>query len=225
MKILIHACPQRMWYVTDFLVPMLRDQGAEDIEIWNDTQQLGNLKSCMDSFAARTGDGGTWHIQDDVLPCHDFMERCEEYDDGLVYGFCCRNFNDRLDAAGEVYVPDAWNSFQCVRIPDAWARECAEWVFSKAWQKESYLPELQILFGLGKGDDTFYHEYINCRHPFETALNLKPNLVDHIDWLVGGSAIQHWRDYIARAEFFDDQYLVDELSERIKRYQAQIINK
>ena len=224
MKILIHACPQRMWYVTDFLIPMLREQGAKDIEIWNDTQQHGNLKSCMDSFAARTGDGGTWHIQDDVLPCHDFVERCEEYDDGLVYGFCCRNFNDRPDAAGEVYVSDAWNSFQCVRIPDAWARECAEWVFSKAWQKESYLPELRILFGLGKGDDTFYHEYINCRHPYETALNLKPNLVDHIDWLVGGSAIQHWRDYIARAEFFDDQYLVEELSERIKRYQAQIIN-
>lgn len=223
MKILIHACQQRMWYVTDFLIPMLREQGAKDIEIWNDTQQHGNLKSCMDSFAERIGDGGTWHIQDDILPCHDFVERCEEYDDGLVYGFCCRNFNDRPDAAGEVYVSDAWNSFQCVRIPDAWARECAEWVFSKAWQKESYLPELQILFGLGKGDDTFYHEYINCRHPYETALNLKPNLVDHIDWLIGGSAL-HWRDYIARAEFFDDQYLVDELAERIKRYKAQIIN-
>ena len=29
MKFLIHACPQRMWYVEDFLIPMLREQGAE----------------------------------------------------------------------------------------------------------------------------------------------------------------------------------------------------
>ena len=38
MNILIHACPQRMWYVNDFLVPMLREQGGEDIEIWNDSE-------------------------------------------------------------------------------------------------------------------------------------------------------------------------------------------
>ena len=220
MNIMIHACPQRMWFVEDFLIPMLKEQGAENIDVWNDVHKHGNLKSCMDAFASMEGDGGTWHIQDDVLPCHDFVKRCEEHDEGLVYGFCCRNFNDRLDAAGEVYVCDAWNSFQCVRIPNKYARECSEWVYSKKWQTESYLPELQILFGLNKGDDTFFHEFIQIRHGHETALNLKPNLVDHVDWLVGGSALQTWRDYIARAEFFEDQYLVDELSERIKRYQS-----
>lgn len=222
MKILIHACPQRMWYVRDFLIPMLQEQGAEHIEVWNDVKQQGNLVACMRSFASRqgTGDEGTWHIQDDVLPCRDFVKRCEENDEGLVYGFCCRNFGDRLDAHGEVFVVDAWNSFQCVRIPDAWARDCAKWVFSKDWQKESPLPELQIMFGVGRGDDTFYHEYMNCRHPYETALNLKPNLVEHVDWLLGGSSLQKWRDYIARAEYFEDQDLIDELRDRIKRYNS-----
>ena len=219
MKILIHACPQRMWFVEDFLIPMLKEQGAEDIDVWNDVNHHGNLKSCMDSFKSMEGDGGTWHIQDDVIPCHDFVKRCEENDEGLVYGFCCRNFNDRLDAAGEVYVCDAWNSFQCVRIPNQYARECADWVYSKQWQKESALPELQIMFGVNKGDDTFFHEFIQIRHGYETALNLKPNLVDHIDYLIGGSAIQ-FRDYLARAEFFEDKYLIEELSERIKRYQS-----
>lgn len=223
MKILIHACPQRMWYVEDFLLPMLREQGAEDIEIWNDTDHKGNLRSCMDSFAARTGNGGTWHIQDDVLPCRDFVQRCEENDDGLVYGFCCRNFSDRLDAHGEVYVPDAWNSFQCVRIPDQYARECAEWVYSEEWKRESQSFELPILYKVNKGDDTFFHEFVICRHGRETAFNVKPNMVEHIDWLIGGSAIS-WRDYIARAEFFEDQDLVEDLSKRIKRYNAQIIN-
>ena len=221
MKFLIHACPQRMWYVEDLLMPMLQEQGVENIEVWNDTEHAGNLRSCMDSFLSRTGDGGTWHLQDDVLPCRDFVKRCEENDDGLVYGFCCRNFNDRIDAYGDVYVPDAWNSFQCVRIPDEYARECASWVYSGIWEKESTLIELPVLYKLGKGDDTFFHEYMICRHSHETALNLKPNLVEHIDWLIGGSALQQWRDYIARAEFFEDQDLIEELAQRIKRYKAR----
>ena len=220
MKILIHACPQRMWYVRDFLIPMLQEQGAEQIEVWNDIHQKGNLRSCMDSFAARIGDGGTWHIQDDVLPCRDFVKRCEEHDEGLVYGFCCRNFNDRLDAGGEVYVCDAWHSFQCVRIPDAYARDCARWFYASEWTNNC-IPEIPILFARKQGDDTFFHEYININHGYETALNLKPNLVEHLDWLLGGSSLQKWRDYIARAEFFEDLDLVDELSERIKRYQER----
>lgn len=220
MKFLIHACPQRIWYVEDFLLPMLSEQGAEDVHVWNDSYMVGNLKACMDAFSFVSG-GGTWHLQDDVLPCRDFVKRCKEHDDGLVYGFCCRNFNDRLDAYGEVYVPDAWNSFQCVRIPDKYANECAEWVRSKAWETESASPELPILYQLNKGDDTFFHEFMEVRHPEETALNLKPNLVDHIDWLVGGSSIQQWRDYIARAEYYEDMDLIEELSERIKRYKAR----
>ena len=37
MKILIHACPQRMWYVNEQLAPSLIAQGAE-VEIWNDKE-------------------------------------------------------------------------------------------------------------------------------------------------------------------------------------------
>lgn len=217
MKFLIHACPQRMWYVEEFLVPSIKQQGAENIEIWNDTEKKGNLKACMESFAARIGDEGTWHLQDDVIICRDFVDRCREHDEGVVFGFCCRNFGDRLDAYGDVYISDAWNSFQCVRIPDQWARECAEWVMSEAWKEESGSPELPILWQLGKGDDTFFHEFMMCRHGYETAENLKPNLVDHVDHLIGGSSIQHWRDYLARSEYWNDYELINELKEGINR--------
>lgn len=216
MKILIHAVPERMWYVNEFLIPALRAQGAEKIEIWNDETHEGNLAACMASFAAREGDGGTWHLQDDVLPCRDFVTRCRDLDDGVVFGFCCRNFGDRLDAFGQVYAPDAWNSFQCVRIPDAYARECAAWVRSMRWDKESPSAELPILWQLGKGDDTFFHEFLACRHPYDAVENVKPNLVEHVDWLLGGSTLQQWRDYLARAEFWDDQDLIDALRERIR---------
>lgn len=215
MKILIHAVPERMWYVNEFLIQALQAQGAEEIEIWNDTEHRGNLDACLDAFASREGDGGTWHLQDDVLPRRDFVTRCRDLDDGIVFGFCCRNFGDRLDAFGQVYAPDAWNSFQCVRIPDAYARECADWVRSMRWQKESPAPELPILWQLGKGDDTFFHEFLQCCYPSEIVENVKPNLVEHIDWIIGGSTIQ-WRDYIARAEYWDDEDLIDALRARIK---------
>ena len=215
MKVLIHACPKRMWYVDEFLIPSLKAQGIDDIEVWNDTEGKGNLQSCMESFASRTGDGGTWHIQDDVLPCQDFVKRCRDLDDGIVFGFCCRNFGDRLDAFGQVYAPDAWNSFQCVRIPDAYARECADWVRSMRWEKESPAPELPILWQVGKGDDTFFHEFLQCCHPTEIVENVKPNLVEHVDWIIGGSTLQ-WRDYIAKAEFWDDEDLIAALRARIK---------
>ena len=215
MKILIHAVPERMWFVNEFMIPALQAQGAEQIEIWNDTEHRGNLDACLDAFASREGDGGTWHLQDDVLPCRDFVTRCRDLDDGIVFGFCCRNFGDRLDAFGQVYAPDAWNSFQCVRIPDAYARECASWVRSMRWKKESPAPELPILWQLGKGDDTFFHEFLQCCYPAEIVENVKPNLVEHVDWIIGGSTLQ-WRDYIARAEYWDDEDLIAALRERIK---------
>ena len=52
MKVLIHACPKRMWYVEGFLLPELERQGADEVEVWNDVERKGNLKSCMASFAS-----------------------------------------------------------------------------------------------------------------------------------------------------------------------------
>ncbi len=42
---MIHACPAREWYVTDFLVPSLIDQGISEneISVWVDRDGRGNL--------------------------------------------------------------------------------------------------------------------------------------------------------------------------------------
>lgn len=210
-----------MWYVNGYLAPELKRQGA-DVDIYCDTDKLGNLRACMTAFANVKGDGHTWHVQDDILPARDFVKRCEALEDmeGPIYGFCCRNFGDRLDAYGEVYIPDAWNSFQCVRIPNEYARECAAWVKSGAFWGESDSPELPILYHLGNGDDTFFHKFMEARHGMETAYNVKPNLVEHIDWLIGGSSLQTWRDFLAKAEYWEDPALVTEVNtiiQKIKR--------
>lgn len=217
MRILIHAVPERLWYVENFLMPSLIKQGAEDVRIWCDENHSGNLKACMDAFACMEGDKGTWHLQDDVIVCRDFVTRCRELDIGVVYGFCCRNFGDRLDAFGTVYPADAWNSFQCVRIPDEYARECAAWVRSEEWRSESMENDLNTLWEFGRGDDTFFHEFMKARHTFDAVENVAPNLVEHVDCLLGGSTLQTWRDYIARSEFWDDQELVKDLKTRINR--------
>ena len=216
MKILIHACPKRMWYVEGFLVPMLKEQGAEDIEIWNDAEKRGNLKACMDSFAARKGDGGTWHLQDDVLPRRDFVKRCREIDNGVVYGFCCEHFTDDAQQTGMVYQCDSWHSFQCVRIPDAYARECAAWVRSESWKTQSPNPELHVIWNRNNGDDTFFREFMACWHGREMVRNEKPNLVEHVDWIVGGSIISPYRGFFARAHYWDDEALVEELKQAVK---------
>ena len=57
MRYLIHACPQRLWYVNDYLIPSMLLQGVkrDDIEVWNDADGRGNLTSCMESFRACAG--------------------------------------------------------------------------------------------------------------------------------------------------------------------------
>jgi len=41
----------------------------------------------------------------------------------------------------------------------------------------------------GKRDDSIFREYIVTHEPQIPALNLYPNIVDHIDYLLGGSVI------------------------------------
>ena len=193
MKVMIHACPQRMWYVEGFLVPELERQGADEVEIWNDTEGKGNLRACMEAFAAcgrrrslglrpsgggdlSTGcagppplsgeakGGGTWHIQDDVLLCRDFVERCREHDEGVVYGFCCEQFTDDPAKVGRVPVKDAWHSFQCVRIPDAWARECAAWLEGPGRTSGLY----PIWIRSGKMDDDVFRTFLRNQHSRKT---------------------------------------------------------
>ena len=75
MKILIHAVPQRLWYVQNFMLPQLRQQGYEEAQIFLDDRKLGNLEACLQSFEQLPDEGGTWHLQDDLLLAKDFVRR------------------------------------------------------------------------------------------------------------------------------------------------------
>ena len=216
MRYMIHACPRRMWYVNDFLIPSMLDQGIsrEDIIVWNDERGRGNLFSCMDSFASCRGvDGGTWHLQDDVLICRDFAEYTQEFvGDQVVCGFCFSGYENGTPITGEVYSVLMWqSSFPCIYIPNAIAAECAEWFFKDA----RYRPEFADWVASRKKDDTFFRTFFVERHRDEKVINLAPHLVEHVDYIIGGSTINQWRGHTSRGDWFMDDDLVDELKIKV----------
>ncbi len=219
MELLIHTCPARLWYVEEYLVPELRRQGAEKIRIWNDKNRSGNLIACMEAFESCTGAGGTWHLQDDVLPCRNFVQRAEEeekwYGEKILCGFVNEQGGPDCNLRGEVYAPDMWYSFPCIYIPNQLARECAGWFFDGTWKTEAMFSAF-ALAECGRGDDWFFKEFMELRHGSETVINLTPCLVEHVDIFLGGSAVSPFRGFWARAVYWEDQELVDELRAWIK---------
>ena len=91
MRYMIHCVPSRLWYVEDFLVPSMLEQGisSNEISIYCDYKRKGNLFSFMDSIrycGEHPVEGGTWHLQDDVLISRNFAKTTREFNSGVVCG-------------------------------------------------------------------------------------------------------------------------------------------
>lgn len=212
-KYMIHAMPKRMWYVEQYLIPSMIEQGIakEDISIWNDSKGEGNLKACMNAFLSLPNDSeGTWHLQDDVIISHSFKATTEAVDFGIVCGF--KSMYDGTARYGAVPFSESWFSFLCIRIPNRLARQCAIWVardiignpvYREYWEK-------------GVNDDWMFRMFINSHYKDMTTINLKPNIVDHIDYLIGGTVNSNARTTEIRSKLWEDEYLVQELERRLK---------
>jgi len=202
-RYLIHACESRMWYVEDYLIPSLYEQGIDTVDAWVDVNRDGNLKSCMDSFLDCENYGtSTWHLQDDVVISRDFAKRTQEYADGIVCGFCCSMFEFSKSYG-------MWYSFPCIHIPDYIAADCAKWFYTERVQKQFATYVMN-----GKCDDEVFIHYCKANHLEYT--NLNPNLVDHVDYLIGGSLTNAQRNYkITRSSYFKDQDLVEDLAVKL----------
>lgn len=211
-KYLIHAVPRRMWYVNDFLIPSMLEQGIDkaNIKVYNDEKGEGNLRACMNAFASCEDDGGTWHLQDDVCICNEFKTITEAVDFGLICGFSSEMY-DGEGKIGLVDRKDMWFSFPCIRIPNNYARDCAEWV-------TKYIignPVYKDFWEGGANDDWAFRLYLKEFYTFVHAMNIAPNLVDHIDFLVGGGTGKKTRDKQVRAQYWKDPTIVEKLAEKI----------
>ena len=213
-KYMIHTMPKRLWYVDEYLIPSMVLQGIKqsDIQVYNDEKQEGNLKACMNAFLQMPNDGdGTWHLQDDIIISSKFKQTTEAVDYGIVCGFKSEYDGDRK--AGAVSFEDSWFSFLCIRIPNYIARKCAEWV-------NMYMignPVYKEYWKDGVNDDWMFRQFIRTEYPNALAINLKPNIVDHIDYLIGGTVNSNKRITQIRAKYWEEEQLVDELASRLKR--------
>ena len=215
-KYLIRCCNRRYEYVTKYLVPSMITQGIKEdnIKVYLDVNNEGCLESCMKAFSSVPDDDeGTWHLQDDIIISSDFRICTEKYNDGIVCGYCWEK--DRYkEVSGFVDADHMWYSFPCIRIPNKIARGCAKWYYDFVINSNEY----HIWVNAKKYDDSVFDIYVKdyCRGTV-MILNLEPNIVDHIDYLIGGSVINYMRSEVqTRAAHFEDKYLVDKLAEILK---------
>lgn len=215
MKYLIHACEQRMWYVKDFLIPSMVDQGIDisRIRVFNDADVLGNLKAYMASLEMFGPEDDYWHISDDVCIAPDFAEKTEKLagTEKVICAFACKICNNA--SAGIVRPIDMWYSFPGIYIDKYLAMDFLIWLKNRA---PMILPDCFWL-KKGKGDDALFKNFLIYNYPVLRVLNYAPNLVNHIDYMLGGSITNTQRDKSkdTTAVFWNHPEILEDLERRI----------
>ncbi len=209
-KYMIHTCPARLWYVKEHLLPSLLQQGImqDDIEIYNDSNHDGNLMSTLKSFRLLPDNGQTWHLQDDVIISNKFASITEYFSPvyNIVSGFCSIYDDDTI---GGVKPHDMWYSFQCIRIDNRLAHEFISWVKHEDEINRHFVQISNNMF-----DDSLFKDFMKNRHPDANCFNICPNLVEHIDDLIGGSTLVNRKEKM-KSKFWNDPELVLELKRRL----------
>ena len=67
-----------------------------------------------------------------------------------------------------------------------------------------------------KHDDLLFRYFLDHYYKSLEAFNLAPNLVEHVDWLLGGSIVNQYREKDASSLYWEDEELVIELQRNLK---------
>jgi len=200
--------------VEKYLIPAMTRQGIkeESIIVYQDVKCLGNLKAFMNSLRYLENDDTTWHLQDDIAISKTFKEKTESFTSGVVCGFC--STFDKYKKGGKVNVKDMWYSFPCIHIPNNLSKEFLRWFKENAMGNEAYKHHLKE----NKHDDVLFMDFLKANYPSMEITHLIPNIVDHIDYLLGGSVVNPARkDKRVTSLFWYDKDVVDAI-ERSLRY-------
>lgn len=192
MDILVHASPEREWYVERYLLPKIGNA-----KVFYDMEHQGNIKAYLKSFEDLPICGNTWHMEDDVIPDRSFLQWAGVLEDfeGIVCGF------------GATTKPEVY-SFPCIRIPNRYIKDFLEWV------KQTDDQCVKARMELGKGIDFIFHKYW-VMHKIPTYV-FNPCMVEHIDDLIGGSLINEREKPIKAYKFVDDK-AIEDLKEWLER--------
>lgn len=219
MAYMIHACPSRVWYVSNYLIPSMTEQGInrDSIEMWLDIEGVGNLEAFMQSlrWIGENWDESdrTWHLQDDVVISKHFREAAEQECEHIVCGYCNEvQDGGNVNLIGIVSAQFAWLSMTCICIPNSYAKECADWFYNDVLPNGKYLEYVSE----GKHDDVLWRNFIAERHPDDCVYNRIPNIVDHVDYMLGGSTVNMQRTDIRKAYRWEEPEVTESLKERLK---------
>lgn len=215
-RYLIHTCNKRLWYVEKYLLPSMLEQGIkrETIEIYNDVHGEGQIPSLIKSLNYTHGD--TWHLQDDIIISQDFRRMTEAYNDGIVCGFCNSFSKGR---PGYVEMSAMWYSMPCIRIPEKIFTEFIAWL-NNAETRKKYV----YYFADNKHDDVFLEIFLNENYRTTKVHNLAPNIVNHIDHLIGGSLINQDRvkePFELMATYWEEPQLLIDIEKRLRKEVAK----
>ena len=210
MQYMIHTCNKRKWYVEQHLVPSMLRQGIkpEDITVWLDDKKLGNLKAWVASCEDLPSTGSTWHLQDDVVISPHFKKLTEKNTDGIICGFAsvyCKQY-----PPGKVGLSQMWYSFPCIHIPNELAHEFVEW-YDKIKDGQEYEKYIEK----NKYDDSMFMFFLEAEHKGMQITNYSPNLVDNVDYLIGGSLVNKNRSDEVKALYFKDHEVVEQLERKL----------
>lgn len=227
MKYMIHSCNNRQWYVDDFLVPSMLEQGIskDDIYVYQDKECDGNLVSwvisCHKAYEM-WGETNVWHLQDDVIISSKFKERTEELEKEPYKIICAfvTKYDDGRNPGVSSALNHMWYSFPCLRINSKLTKLFAEWVDIYVWRDNQFGYWVRHK----KGDDLIFRIYVESYFPNEPVLNLTPNLVDHIDYLLGGTTVNFARQSngkLCRSIYWDENDLVLDLMDKLNEYKEK----
>ena len=215
-KYMIHTCNKRRWYVNEYLIPSMLEQGISknEIIVAVDSNQQGVLMSTMQMFdwigRMQNWDDVMWHLQDDVLISSQFKQKTDELYGDIICGFC--SVYDESKRFGLVRKNEMWYSFPCIGIKNYYAKECAKWFFERA----VYDPQYYDMIKRKKYVDTFFRNFVLEYDKELRIFNSKPNLVEHIDWLIGGSLINEARqEKQIRAYYWDENNLLYNIEKKL----------
>lgn len=215
-KYMIHTCKQRKWYVNKYLIPDMLKQGItkDQIIVMTDNDEIGILYATMQSFdwIGRTQDWSEviWHLQDDVIISDNFKRMTDNLYGDIICGFCSKY--DESKKYGLVEKQEMWYSFPCIGIKNFFAKDCADWFF----EKEMFKPENREKLKAGKYADLFFRNYIMQYQKPIRVFNSNPNLVDHVDWLIGGSIVNAQRQETqVRSVYWKEQQKVRILQQKL----------
>lgn len=221
MKYVIHTSPKRIDFVNKYQVPILIKYGIneKDIVVWNDTEFKGQLKAwleCAEEILKTDSIyDGCWHLEDDVVPCKDFLNLTSQPpQNDIVQGFRCKEFDDHYDCIGKQPIDKILYGSQCIWIPNVYLKSMLKMFEEEVLTGKRRKP----LYDAGKFySDTLLKCAMNKYHKYTFVYNLENSLVDHIDYLIGGSSVGVIRSKkICRAIKFDNQEEIDKLEQKLK---------